>query len=196
MKILILIITIFLSHQFLIGQITKRDSLISKNNYCLELGGAGIVGSLNYERLILIKTNKKLLFRVGLSIPISEYSLKTPRIPLGLYYLIGLKESLHHFELGFNNTIGYTFDNSVLNYEEKKFNYYIIPSIGYRFENFYNKSLNFSFAYSPVLFFYKREPNTIYVQKNGIFNQKIIFNGSNEVLAFVNRLKISIGYTF
>lgn len=180
MRILILSLAIMMIHMTLSGQDLKKDSILSKNHLSFELGGAGIVGSLNYERLIKMKSNNKLLSRVGLSyIPdILNDNKGVISLPFGLYYLIGIK---HHLELGINNTIVWW--NFKGNADESKFAdikiqrgssiyYYVMPSIGYRFENFHQKSMFFSLAYSPIISFYKGD------------------------LVFNNWAKIGIGFSF
>lgn len=165
----ILFLTIII-HTTSFGQGLRKDSIINKNQFCLEIGGAGLFGSFNYERLILEKLNNKLLLRIGISyVPLKvnkNYAIGTPLIPIGLYYLIGVK---HNFELGLNNTIGYTIDNISNNSE---WNNIIMPSIGYRYETFYNKSIFISVAYSPGLYF------------------------MNSKIEFMNWAKIGIGYCF
>jgi|ERR1035437_1342382 hypothetical protein len=169
MRLLILTLTILITPVFLNAQNLRQDSLINKNNISIELGGVGVIGSINYERLIKV-TKNKLLFRVGVSyLPLTvnnKPAFGTPILPFGLYYLIGNK---HNLELGLNNSLGYTFGDNTNNH---KFNYLLMPSIGYRFENFMKKSINFSFAYSPCM------------------------NISNKSFVFQNWIKISFGYAF
>ncbi len=163
MKILILCLVIVMIHLSLSGQDLKKDSILSKNHLSLELGGAGIAGSINYERLIKMKANYKLLSRVGLLyIPDNlNYNKGIIALPFGLYYLIGIK---HHLELGLNNTISWWNFNGnpdvrrfsdIKIPRESTIDYYVIPSIGYRFEDFYRKSVFYSLAYSPIISFYK-----------------------------------------
>lgn len=180
MRTLILSLAIVMIHMTLSGQDLKKDSILSKNHLSFELGGAGILGSINYERLIKLNSNNKLLSRVGLSyIPdILNDAKGTISLPFGLYYLIGIK---HHLELGINNTISwYNFngnpdESKFLNMEiprESSILYYLMPSIGYRYENFYTKSVFFSLAYSPIIYF--REGN----------------------IEFRNWAKIGVGFSF
>jgi len=170
MRLIIICLTIFLTNLTIFGQDVRNDSIIIKNQLSIELGGAGGIGSLNFERLIHVKANNKILFRVGLSyLPLtvnSKHAFGSPILPFGFYYLIGIK---HHLELGLNNTLAYTIDNIS---NKNEFHYLLMPSIGYRFENFYKKSIYFAFAYSPCL----------------------SFNKDN--LKFSNWLKIGIGHSF
>ena len=121
----------------LFGQTSIADSTISKNYLCLEFGGAGVIFSLNYERLIKIESENKFLFRAGLAF-VPAIDEKNILIPFGLYYLIG---DIHHLELGLNNSVGLFFPGKSSGYFNRpKSNYledYIVPSIGYRYENFY-----------------------------------------------------------
>ena len=180
MRILILSLAIVMIHMTLSGQDLKKDSILSKNHLSFELGGAGILGSINYERLIKMNSSNKLLSRVGLSyVPdVLNNDNGVISLPFGLYYLIGIK---HHLELGINNTISwYNFKG---NSDKSKFldmeistgnsiNYYLMPSIGYRYENFYQKSVFFSLAYSPIFY----------------------FNRGN--LGFNNWAKVGVGFSF
>lgn len=176
MRILILSLVIVMIHMTLSGQDLKKDSILIKNHLSFELGGAGIVGSLNYERLIKMKSNNKLLSRVGLSyLPdILNHNKGIISLPFGLYYLIGIK---HHLELGLNNTISWWNFNG--NPDERSFSgvkiprgssisYYVMPSIGYRFEDFYRKSVFYSLAYSPLIDFYEGGPGFNHWVKIGI----------------------------
>lgn len=180
MRVLILSLAIVMIHLALSGQDLKKDSILSKNHLSFELGGAGIAGSFNYERLIKMKSNNKLLSRVGLSyIPGSiNYNKGIISLPFGLYYLIGIK---HHLELGLNNSIawwnikGNTDESKIAGIkiaEGSSMFYYVMPSIGYRFEDFYRKSVFYSLAYSPIIDFSKGGPG------------------------FLNWVKIGIGFSF
>jgi len=161
MRILILSLAIVMIQLTLSGQELKKDSVLSKNHLSFELGGAGILSSVNYERLIQMNSTNKLLSRIGLSyIPdILNNDNGIISLPFGLYYLIGNK---HHLELGINNIISwYNFKgnsdkNEYLGMEistGSSINDYLMPSIGYRYENFYKKSVFFSVAYSPLIYF-------------------------------------------
>jgi len=170
MRLIIISLTIFLTNLTLFGQDLRNDSILIKNHFSIELGGVGGIGSLNFERLINVKSINKVLFRVGLSyLPLivnSKPAFGTPILPFGFYYLIGIKD---HLELGLNNSLAYTIDNIS---NKNEFHYILMPSIGYRFENFYKKSIYFAFAYSLVL----------------------SFNKDN--LRFGNWLKIEVGHSF
>lgn len=163
MRILIISLAIVMIHLTLSGQDLKKDSILRKNHLSFELGGAGIAGSINYERLIKMNSDNKLLSRVGLLyVPGSiNYDMGVILLPFGLYYLIGIK---HHLELGLNNTISWSNYNGKPT--ESRFSdikiprgstisYFVVPSIGYRFEEFYRKSVFYSLAYSPIIDFYK-----------------------------------------
>jgi hypothetical protein len=181
MRLMILTLAMILVHRILLAQDVQNSQHLNKNHLSVELGGAGVLGSINYERLVKAKSNK-LLLRVGLSyLPLTvnnKKALGTPILPFGLYYLIGDK---HHLELGLNNTFGYTVDN-ITNKNELK--YFLMPSVGYRFENFFKKSVYFSIAYSPVFAFedYSKCVNCIKADSN---------TGQ-----FQNWAKIAVGYNF
>jgi hypothetical protein len=163
MRLIIIYSLVSTFHLALFGQNLKKDTLLNKNHLSFELGGAGAIGSINYEYLLHAESNTKVLVRDGIShLPLSLKDKPiwgTPLLPFGFYYMIGVK---HYLELGINNTIGYTIDDN-------NWHYYIMPSIGYRFENFTKKSVYFSIAYSP---------------------------GINFVNKFINWAKIEIGFSF
>ena len=150
MKTLFFTLVILLAPVTLYGQCYVGGTRYNKHHISLEVGGAGGLGSINYEHTLLANPENFLLFRLGLSYtPLTvngRHAIGTPVMPIGLYYLYGNK---HHFELGLNNTFGYTFDNIS---DDNEFTYMLVPSIGYRFEDFKKKSLFFSVAYSPVIF--------------------------------------------
>ncbi len=180
MRNLIICLIFVLIQSHVSGQDLKNDSTISKNSFSVELGGAGLIGSLNYEHLIKKASNNKLLFRAGFSYIMPPIDDKHSfLLPFGLYYLIGIK---HHIELGLNNTIlwsqfpGATNGDNINIPKANCWDYFIMPSVGYRFENFNQKNIYFSIAYSPAIF--------PYFDKN---NFKIDFN---------SWAKIGIGYSF
>ena len=134
MKTLFFTLVILLAPVTLYGQCYVGGTRYNKHHISLEAGGAGGLGSINYEHTLLANPENFLLFRLGLSYtPLTvngRHAIGTPIMPIGLYYLYGNK---HHFELGLNNTFGYTFDNIS---DDNEFTYMLVPSIGFRFENF------------------------------------------------------------
>ncbi len=169
MRLIILVLIIILAQVILLAQDAQTNQHLNKNHLSIELGGAGAVGSINYERLIKARSSK-LLLRVGLSyLPLkvnNKQAFGTPILPFGVYYLIGIR---HHIEFGLNNSFGYTVDN-ISNKNELK--YLLIPSVGYRFENFFKKSIYVSIGYSPAFSFERGD------------------------LQFGNWAKIGVGYSF
>ena len=160
MRLLILSLTIGLTNLSLFGQNLKQDSVFNKNNITIETNRN--LYSLNYEHPIFIKTNNKLLFHLGLSgTLLHEYygltnvhktKIASIIFPFGLYYLIGFGRK-NNVEFGLNDMIGYS-TSSLIDYPNKFYNY-LNPSIGYRFENFKSKSINFGIAYSPLIEYVK-----------------------------------------
>lgn len=115
MKIVFLTVLTVLINLSLCGQDSTKVSLLNKNHLSIEMGGAGVFGSINYERLIIGKPLNKLLFRVGFFI-LPTSNDKAAILPFGLYYLNGVK---NHLELGLNNSFFYR--NYEFNKTIKKF---------------------------------------------------------------------------
>ncbi len=78
---------------------------VQKNTVFLELGGNGVYYSLNYDRILLAKTNWKLVGRVGAMY--HTHFAQRAAIPLELSYLRGRKN--HHLEFGLGVTPLYEF---------------------------------------------------------------------------------------
>jgi len=95
-KIFIIFIILCISKQQAYCLIYEKDSLpkSKKNSFYLELLGAGILGSLNYERSFKIKKNTFLLSLGALYIPRKKVSYYPPKhlfIPLKISLEIGKK---------------------------------------------------------------------------------------------------------
>ncbi len=114
--------------------------IAQKNLFYGELGGAGPIGSLNYERQVL--NDSPLMLRAGLGY-VTSWSYSDFTIPTGLYYLIDLKRQ-NHLELGAT----YTF---ALNTQELDGLGFFLPAIGYRKYAREGKSF-FKITLSPVIF--------------------------------------------
>jgi len=131
------------------GQDSIRVTKVNRSSITLEAGGAGLLGSVNYEHLIFFRPNKKIIFRGGLScLPPDKYysnnRINTAIVPAGIYYLSGNK---YHLELGLNNTFEYMINRGELEYS------FLTPSVGYRYQDFFSRHFSFSAAFSPFIGF-------------------------------------------
>lgn len=121
------------------------------NTLYLELGGNGLFTSINYERQLLRKTG--LNFHVGAG----SYGI-TPTyltIPLGINYLVKLKNPNSYIDLGFGATYSKA-DVALYAIVEhrdpvyKNTNYWnYIPGIGFR--KLTKSNLMFRFSFTPVI---------------------------------------------
>jgi len=111
-----------------------------KNSFYAELGGAGPIVSLNYEREVV--ADSKLMLRAGLGY-LSSWSYEGLTIPTALYYLVDLNKG-NYLELG----MSYTFAPSRDSEEGLGF---LLPAIGYR-KYYKGKKGFFKITFNPVLF--------------------------------------------
>lgn len=111
----------------------KDETPFKKNTGYLELGGNGLLTSINYERQLFNKPG--LGFHVGMGI----YGFKEPHltIPFGFNYLINLKNNQSFLDFGLGMV--YTKAEVLLYVTVKRPQGYVhtdfwsyIPSIGYR----------------------------------------------------------------
>lgn len=106
----------------------------------LELGGAGPMVSMNYERQLT--TKPMLNLRAGLGYVVTwDYEGFT--LPTGLYYLSDLNKG-NHLELGINYT--FLFDN-----DQDDIGGFFLPAIGYR-KYYPGKKSFFKITFNPVFF--------------------------------------------
>lgn len=123
----------------------------AKNALYLELGGAAIAYSLNYERTIFNGSKINTNARVGFAIfplhgdqDINDINDINYLVPLGLNFVFGNKK--RHFETGLNYTFGRTSSsstttntlNGVVVRKTTEVNQYfsnlLLPYIGYRYQ--------------------------------------------------------------
>jgi len=153
------------------GQTEAETSRMFKNHITLEIGALTGIGSLNYERMVWGNESNKMLGRIGFSyLPYTvddEQATGTFILPFGVYYLLGKK---HHLEAGLSFAVGVTINDIE---DEKYFYRRFSPSISYRVENFYKRSMFFSLGVAPVL-----------------------YNDEDEGLVFEPWIKIGFGYSF
>lgn len=134
---------------------SQNDSTqITHNLLYIEVAGAGGYGSINYERVIIIKKYLMFAIRFGMSTyHIKDYTNKfNPDIMIPLF-INGYYGKNHKIELG----IGQTFANIVhadfTEFKPKRVtNFHTVFSIGYR----YQKNIGgifFRCAYTPIIEF-------------------------------------------
>lgn len=112
----------------------------SRNFFYAELGGAGPIGSLNYERQLTAET--PILVRAGLGY-VTSWGYSGLTLPLGLYHLTDLNKG-NHLELGVTYTLA-------LNPKELNTPGFFLPAIGYR--KFYKGKKGFlKITFNPFVF--------------------------------------------
>ena len=152
-KLVSIMILLLLMHYKSKSQIDINQ--ISQNVLYIEVAGIGGYGSLNYERLILIK-NRKCRVRIGISTyKIKDYTTKfNPDIiiPIAVNKLYG---NNHNIEFGFGQTITSIVQANYLNWKpERVINLHSNFTIGYRYQK--NKEgVIFRASYTPIIEFNK-----------------------------------------
>jgi hypothetical protein len=143
MKLLIITLALFA----LRATPTCAQSTFKQNDAYFELLGNGIIGSFNYERQLADKPG--LGIRVGLGFYPTENGMLS--IPVGLNYLINLKNQRSFIEAG----LGLTMTSEPVTFLDFSGDVYndgpygnFIPSIGYRMHT--AKSLMLRFAITPI----------------------------------------------
>ena len=155
MKIKLVYITIMLFTNYAgLSQLETNHNY--RNRLYLEAGGYGGYGSLNYERIIRVKSKLKVGLRIGLSTyNLKDYTNKLNPdviIPLGVSGFYG---SNHKVEFGIGQTITnfIRFNNSTWK-SERKTNLHTSFTIGYRFQT-QNGRLIVGCRYTPLIEYYK-----------------------------------------
>ena len=131
MKRLLLYLIFISFHSSAFSQEVNRDEEFKKNEIFLELGGNGLLGSINYERQL---TNRPGFgFRVGAGVYGTDTRLT---VPVGVNYLIRFFKSRSFVDLG----LGVTYTNTDVQllrraerlegYVEKNREFYFVPSLG------------------------------------------------------------------
>lgn len=140
-----LILGLASTHLFALGQDLNR-----KNEIFIELGGNGLLGSLNFARQLT--KNPGLEFRVGLGAFGSEKTFLT--IPVSLNYLVGLGGQ--HASLSFGMGMTYTKADvrmRIIDYEEgyedtRSAPVNLVPSLAYRYHT--TKNLLWKVGFNPI----------------------------------------------
>lgn len=116
-------------------------SCLAQRNYIYgELGGAGPIVSLNYERRLV--KDADFMIRGGLGYVVS-WDVSALTIPTGIYQLVDLNRG-NFLELG----ITYTF---ALGGEELESLGFFLPAVGYR-KYYEGKKGFFKITFSPIIF--------------------------------------------
>jgi len=128
----------------------------SKNVLYLEIGGLGSYGSLNYERVMFIKSKTLITGRIGIgTYSIMDYtSSYNPDIfiPITINGLLGKN---HKIELGVGQTISNIIQANHSNWEpERETSLHANFTIGYRYQKD-TRGMIFRCSYTPVIEFYK-----------------------------------------
>lgn len=126
----------------------------SNRNIYLELGGAGLLTSINYEQKVWTKNSNSINIRAGAgyfpTIVNTEFAAGTYGLILGANYMKSF--SHHHVVIGLSNSFANTFTTRTSretgNYI---FSNLVIPTIGYYYKNHEKNRLLFGVGYSPVI---------------------------------------------
>lgn len=141
----------------------------TKNAVYLELGGTGIIYSVNYERMFLQNPKQKVSYRIGFMAVPAAIGIKSTTywgtvIPIELNYMIPNQKG-HHlgFGIGIANIFKYqakyisSYDTisqtNVINGEtiNSTYQYLIFPRIGYQYQK-NTPSWVFRFGIMPIFF--------------------------------------------
>ena len=105
---------------------------LKKNEIFVELGGNGLLGSINYNRQISKKPG------LGIRAGVGSYGIGFPTIPVGVNYLIPLIGKHSFLDLGLGATYTkadvqlYVLVKRDPNYVQKYQSVYFVPSLGTR----------------------------------------------------------------
>lgn len=142
MKIGILILVFTMTIYKIIGQPIDNEELkIVKNNIYLELGGSGVVYSINYERIILKINRFSLNTRIGYATLRDFYA-----IPMTIHILVGKKRNIEnrsYLDIG----SGITFINFCADCMHEKL---VVFIFGYRFQSL-NNGVMCRISYNPFI---------------------------------------------
>lgn len=170
MKFSIIFISFVLCTQLLFSQ-----ENISKRSINLEIGGAGLLSSINYEQNLWTKSNNSFKLRTGFGyFPVivnTKFAAGTYSFILGANYLKAFKN--HHVVIGISNSFAHSIISGT-NSENGNyiFSNFVIPAIGYRFQKMAIKKLYFGIGYSPVISFTGYSVNNEFMQfKNHFYIQ-------------------------
>jgi hypothetical protein len=118
---------------FCFGQ--KDTTHIAKNTFYIEVEGNGLLGSINYERLIYNEKSKSLSLRIGF-LPFYEKSASFIAVPLECCAFFGDK---HFLDIGlglsyYHGLSEYRYNPQIQLPDHMFGGLYFIPRIGYRFQ--------------------------------------------------------------
>ena len=147
MKRGILILVFVMTIYKIIGQPADDDELkIVKNNIYLELGGSGVLYSINYERTFIEKEILSLNGRFGISFFPGIFA-----IPITMHILVGKIRNFLDIGTGI----------SLIRLESSRDFDPFIPLqtiiVGYRFQSIYN-GIVFRIAYTPFIEWFNKPP--------------------------------------
>ncbi len=131
----------------------SQDAISGKALY-LELGGAGIATSLNYEQTIWMKSSHALSIRSGLGyaplILNTKLSAGTYNLIMGVNY--NKRWHNHLLTVGISNAVSTTIANGINDsFNTVSYSHLIIPNLGYRYQNPEKHKLFTGIGYSPIL---------------------------------------------
>jgi len=139
---------------FVVTVFSQED--VSKANIYLELGGAGMLTSINYEQKVWARNNNALNLRAGVGyfplIVNTKMAAGTYSLIVGANFLKNYRN--HHIVVGLYNSFANTFTTRT-NRESGNyiFNNLIVPSIGYRYQKTEKGRFFIGVGYSPVISF-------------------------------------------
>ena len=168
--------------------LAQSDSLTAKNTIFAEALGIGIIGSINYDRLIFIQKLKFSYLIGGIFIPLKDHSFFA--VPVGINYVRGKK---NNFEVG----IGFTYLEGL---NEKS--YHIPQGSNFSTIYLYSKAINFSII--PCGYRFQKPTGGLFFRTSIGITKKIaeLNLEYRKVLSNTKELTlwpiygISIGYTF
>jgi len=117
-----------------------------KNLISIELGGNGIIYSLNYSRFFNLNNNTQISTRGGLGILWDNEGHYEIVIPLECYFKFGRFDKAHFFEIG----SGITFHNTFENNNNPEYKNYIIGRLGYCYHKPASR-LNIRIGFTPII---------------------------------------------
>ena len=120
----------------------------------VELGGAGIATSLNYEQKIWTKNNRSFSLQGGLGyFPLilnTKLSAGTYSAILGANF--NLHFSKHHLNIGLSNSLTSTIATGISeDFNSVSYSHLIIPKVGYRYRKPEKHKLFVGIGYSPII---------------------------------------------
>lgn len=151
-------------------EIPNTDSIKKYNNMAsFELGGFGVIYSLNYSRILVFKAKVKFICRSGFAFGGDKSNLYQYIFPFEFYLRSGSFN--HHFELGSGITMIYNANEEINNY----FSNLLFLRIGYSYSKLGSR-FNYRIGFTPYIDYF--------------------FQASTSGKPFQPLIGISIGYKF